>query len=190
VSNQEWNNDQAHGERVIREWRKEIADRDATIDALKAEVERLREYERLLADHPRCAKLLRSGRPFFVVAGDEPYAKCVAALIKNVEDGRGTWTDADETRVAAILHVDVVDKAPPNAHTRLKRAQADLARHQRALAAGPAALRQMAENYDRKVIDGKVVGYHSREAGIIRSADLINAALHVEAAQKKAMGET
>jgi hypothetical protein len=65
----------------------------------------------------------------------------------------------------------------------------DLARHKRALAAGPAALRAMAGSYDRKVINGVVAGYHSRESGIIRSADLINAALHVEAAQKRAMEE-
>ena len=65
--------------------------------------------------------------------------------------------------------------------------KAEVAKRDRALAAGPAALRMMAEDYDRKVILGTVAGYHQREAGIIRSADLINAALHVEAAQEAAM---
>ncbi len=72
--------------------------------------------------------------------------------------------------------------------------KADLARHKRALAAGPAALRAMAADYDRKVLasgPGGVGGekWREREDGIIRSADLINAALHVESAQIRAMEE-
>lgn len=62
-------------------------------------------------------------RGVFVVFADEPYAKAVAALIKNVEDGAGTWTPKDEAAACRMLKVEEVEKAPPNVHRRLRRAE-------------------------------------------------------------------
>ncbi len=93
-----------------------------------AEVARLTAERDALARFPRVAKLLREGRPFFVVAADEPYAKCVAALIKNVEDGMGKWTTEDDARARVMLGVDEVEKTPPNVHTRYVRSEAEVAR--------------------------------------------------------------
>lgn len=81
----------------------------------------------LLDRFPRCEKLLREGAAFFVVRADEPYAPCVAALIKNTEDGLGKWTAEDEQRTAAMLRTDSVEKAPPNVHRRYARAEAAIA---------------------------------------------------------------
>ena len=49
-----------------------------------------------LEQHPRFAKVLRSGRPFIIVAVDEPYAKTVAGLIRHAERASGAWTAADD----------------------------------------------------------------------------------------------
>lgn len=64
---------------------------------------------------------------------------------------------------------------------------AKIAKLKRALEAGVARLREMAADYDRMGLSEYQAAPQRNTASIIRSADLINAALHVEAAQQKAL---
>lgn len=64
---------------------------------------------------------------------------------------------------------------------------AKIARLLLALEAGPARLREMAADYDRVGLSALQIASQRSPAAVIRSADLINAALHVEAAQQKVL---
>ena len=64
------------------------------LPALVAENKRLREA---LAFHPRAAKLMQKGKPFIVVAVDEPYFEQAYDMIRFNEKLHGTWTDEDES---------------------------------------------------------------------------------------------
>lgn len=103
--------------------------------------------EKLLDSFPRCAKLLRSGKPFFVVAHDEPYAKTVAGLIKHFEAAMGTWSEEDEQRTRAMLFVDEIDGVPPNAGGRLRRAEEALSKERAARERAEAACAEMRDGY-------------------------------------------
>jgi len=54
--------------------------------------------------HPRVAKLLRKGEPFFVVKASEPYAGQVVELIREHEGVK--WTDEDQEWASAALAAD------------------------------------------------------------------------------------
>ena len=153
----------------------------ATIAALKADLAR---HKRALAAEKERADNAALGLARAAENATDDFRK----RIEMVRDGKALYAEA--VRVAeenAVLRSELRDARAWVSGGETWEAVSS--RWRAALAAGPAALRAMAESYDRKVIDGKVVGYHSREAGIIRSADLINAALHVEAAQLRAMEE-
>lgn len=62
----------------------------------KKMMERLFEAEHLL-DTTRAGKLLKKGKPFIVVAIDEPYYAQVYRLIRQHEAKKGTWTQDCET---------------------------------------------------------------------------------------------
>lgn len=52
--------------------------------------------EKLLAKHPRAAKLMRQEKNFIVIAEHEPYFIFVYSLIRENERHNGTWTGVDE----------------------------------------------------------------------------------------------
>lgn len=112
----------------------------------------------------------------------------LARLKAEVETAKA-WQGAAVLRnydAVRILTEEIGAPGPENIDETARRAVMVIRAHKRALAAGPAALRKMAADYERKAV--LVVG-QSHEAGIIRSADLINAAMHVEDAQEAAMKE-
>ena len=86
-----------------------------------------------------------------------------------------------DTRVQ--LMADTVDRF----QVRAEKAEADLAAHKRALAAGPAALRVMSRDYEDNVVANTLLVPDARERGLRRCSDLISDARIVEAAQEVAM---
>lgn len=60
------------------------------IEKLEAEIERLRKV------HPRAFKLMAKGKPFIVIANDEPYFEAAYKLIRANEISIGRWNEADE----------------------------------------------------------------------------------------------
>jgi len=60
----------------------------------REEQKRVAEMEFLLDS--RAGKLLKKGKPFIVVACDEPYYLEVYRLIRAYEKAKGTWTERDE----------------------------------------------------------------------------------------------
>jgi len=138
-------------------------DRDAEIATLKAEVARLTKERD--AGEMRIATLL-------AVRDPQPAIATLAANLDRIAKERDNLS---LTLRGTLARADGME--------------ADLARHQRALAAGPARLREMAADYDRMGLSALQVAYQRSPAAVIRSADLINAALHVEAAQRRAMEE-
>ena len=51
----------------------------------------------------RAGKLLAKGKPFVVVACDEPYYATVYALIREFERAKGRWTEEDESVYVACI---------------------------------------------------------------------------------------
>jgi hypothetical protein len=49
----------------------------------------------------RAGKLLKKGKPFIVVAEDEPYYMDVYRTIRSNENTKGRWTDEDEQQFEA-----------------------------------------------------------------------------------------
>lgn len=121
---------------------------------LAAGFERNRDtLETLLEKHPRCAKLMRAGTPFFVVRADEPYALSVAALIKHREMGKGTWTNEDEVRFGEMLggiYAGAEGSAVPVAHANV------VARYYRLAGSGMGGetMEHSAKALAKKIADG------------------------------------
>lgn len=54
------------------------------------------ELEAVLDRHPRAAKLMLKGKPFIVIAEDEPYFLFAYGLIRDNERKAGRWDNDDE----------------------------------------------------------------------------------------------
>ena len=65
-------------------------------DLMSLATARIRQYERLLAFHPRAAKLMRKKKNFLVVACDETYFPVVYEMIRYSELHKGRWTKEDQ----------------------------------------------------------------------------------------------
>lgn len=65
-------------------------ERERELSAALDEIERLREA------HPRAYKLMAKGKPFIVIAVDEPYFSEAYDLIREHEIQKGAWTDEDQ----------------------------------------------------------------------------------------------
>lgn len=64
---------------------------NTTMEDLEIEIHKV--YEFL---HPRVRKLALKGKPFVVVAIDEPYFETVYSFIREQELKNGTWNEEDE----------------------------------------------------------------------------------------------
>ena len=112
-----------------------------------------------------------------------------AEMIKRIEDGDAVAV-AFELRTANRRlneEAEHLNKLVINLRETRQQDAAKIAKLQQALEAGPARLREMAADYDPMGLSALQITYQRSQAAIIRSADLINAALHVEAAQKKVL---
>jgi hypothetical protein len=83
------------------------------LTAANTRLERERDYEqnyvrKMVEFHPRATKLIRKGKPFLVIAIDEPYFKTAYDLIREHEKIKGTWTNEDEMGYLELLseHID------------------------------------------------------------------------------------
>lgn len=54
----------------------------------------------------RAGKLLLKGKPFIVIANDEPYFTTVYLIIRESEKAKGTWTEECERCFQELTHYD------------------------------------------------------------------------------------
>jgi hypothetical protein len=98
---------QAYRELTRDELLKERNDALAQLAALTAANTRLEqerdEAQRVMEFHPRATKLIQKGKPFIVIAIDEPYFQAAYDLIRRQEKENGTWTDDDEISYFEML---------------------------------------------------------------------------------------
>ncbi len=60
----------------------------------------------------RAGKLLKKGKPFIVVANDEPYFTAVYLIIREAEKAKGRWTEECEQWFQDLTHYDEVRTIP------------------------------------------------------------------------------
>ncbi len=107
---------------------------------------------------------------------------------RNIEKNEAGLEARPDAATRLNAEAEMLNKLVITLRETRQRDAAKIAKLKKALEAGPARLREMADDYDRKLLLHDFSKARSSEmAALIRSADLINAALHVEAAQEKAM---
>jgi len=70
---------------------------------VQVEERRMLLKDKFLLDTTRAGKLLRKGKPFIIVAIDEPYYPEVYRLIRQSETKKGTWTERCEVEFKLFM---------------------------------------------------------------------------------------
>lgn len=66
------------------------------VSMLWRQINELEQVDAAVARHPRAWKLMQKGKPFIVIAHDEPYFAQVYATIRQHETDAGRWSADDE----------------------------------------------------------------------------------------------